>query len=90
MRIRGRLDRIPRAFVTVYFAGLALLLGLLLVISRPDIRRWTLTGGAVAVAIVGFSRLAIGVHYPSDLVAGWLWIALWGLVAQAWLDRLGP
>ncbi len=50
----------------------------LLLITRGRRRRQALVvAGAVVVGLVGFSRLAIGVHYPSDILAGWLWVGAW-------------
>lgn len=41
-------------------------------------RRWMLaTVGAILVLLIGFSRLYLGVHYPSDVVAGYLAATLW-------------
>jgi undecaprenyl-diphosphatase len=39
------------------------------------------------VALVGFSRVYLGVHYPSDVFAGFLAAAVW-VLAVAFGDRL--
>jgi len=44
-------------------------------------RRWWI--GAAVAAVVGYSRVYLGVHYPGDVLAGWTLGALFGLVA-AW------
>ena len=42
--------------------------------------------GGLVVAVVGLGQLVLGVHYPSDIVAGWLWAAAWA--AFAWSFRV--
>jgi undecaprenyl-diphosphatase len=45
----------------------------------------------VAVLIIGFSRVALGVHYPSDVVGGYLLGAAWLLALLLVFGRtLGP
>lgn len=44
--------------------------------------RWVLlVAGAVYVAYVAFTRLYLGVHYPTDIMAGWLVATVWSVVA---------
>ena len=42
--------------------------------------------GVGLVLVVGLGQLALGVHYPSDIVAGWLWASAWA--AFVWSFRL--
>ncbi len=48
-------------------------LGVLLARSTlpPMIQRLTIAGLALVIFLVGMSRIWLGVHYPSDVVAGW-------------------
>jgi undecaprenyl-diphosphatase len=50
--------------------------------------RWTVIGAAVATSLlVAWSRVWLGVHFPSDVIAGWLGGAGWAFLAVALLDR---
>lgn len=41
-------------------------------------RRWTVAAtGAALILLIGFSRLYFGVHYPSDVAAGYLAAIVW-------------
>jgi undecaprenyl-diphosphatase len=50
---------------------------------------WTVAVGVVAV--MGFSRVYLGVHYFSDVLAGWLLGAAWAgavMVIGSWWDNM--
>jgi membrane-associated phospholipid phosphatase len=72
--------------------SLALALGLM-VVFWPTRWRWLVVVlGGVYVATIGLSRLYLGVHYPSDIVAGWVfaaaWVAfVWFVLRRAWGKR---
>lgn len=42
-------------------------------------RWWTVAAMAVFVPMVGLSRVYLGVHYPSDILAGWAAAAAWAM-----------
>src|ERR671921_1444040 len=56
--------------------------------------RWAVVGcGLLVVLLIGFSRLYLGVHYPTDVLAGYLSALLWlvcvGGVYALWLSVRG-
>lgn len=67
--------------------------GTMALVVLPTIRRqarpWLLTTVAVLVALIGFTRLALGVHYLSDVLAGYALGAAW-LLAMITSFRTWP
>ncbi len=57
-------------------------------ISRRHSVRYTLIGAAMMLSLmVAWSRVMLGVHFPSDVVAGWLGGAGWAFLAEATLYK---
>lgn len=52
-------------------AGLLAMLAFLLPMMNRVLRRIAITVVAVALPLVGVSRVMLNVHYPSDVLAGW-------------------
>ena len=51
--------------------------------------RWTITAGLlVMLVLTGVCSVWLGVHWPSDVVGGWVW-GLVVVVAVAWMSEVG-
>ena len=79
------------ATVAVGFYGA---LTLILAYRLRGFARWAVVaGGVLLVLLIGFSRLYLGVHYPTDVLAGFLAAPLWvvcvGAVYVVWLSVRG-
>ncbi|MBM6576443.1 phosphatase PAP2 family protein [Microvirga sp. SRT01] len=49
------------------------------VAPEPPIRRYLMTCAILLVGAIGLSRVYLGVHWPSDVLAGWSFGTLWTL-----------
>ncbi|MFG1868373.1 phosphatase PAP2 family protein [Micromonospora arborensis] len=66
------------------FVAYGALLLVFLPAMAPRWRKPAIVGVGVLVALVGLTRIALGVHYLSDVLAGWLLGAAWlGVTAYA-------
>lgn len=60
--------------------SMAVVAGVMAVLIPRTARRGraiSLAVGALVLLVVGAAQLALGRHYPSDLLVGWLWAAAW-------------
>ena len=55
--------------------------------ARRGARSSLIAGAALVSALIALSRVWLGVHYPSDAIAGWLGGTAWALTASAILYR---
>ena len=78
----------PLAFPAGHAANTAAVVGGLLLGTTAGRRRLAVLGGAVVLGVVAWSRLVVGAHHPSDLLAGWLWVG--AVVAVLWDHRDRP
>lgn len=71
-------------------AAAYLMLGLVLARREPNRQRkaYILGAAAALVAAIGLSRVYLGVHWPTDVIAGWAVGAGWALLCCAVAFRL--
>ncbi|MDQ6893108.1 MAG: LssY C-terminal domain-containing protein [Acidobacteriota bacterium] len=72
--------------------------GLVASLLLPSARRWLrpilIAGSAVLIGAIGFSRIYLGVHWPSDVLAsyaaGAAWLSAASIGLFVWRDRHAP
>jgi undecaprenyl-diphosphatase len=73
--------------------GMIILYLLLPVIRRPLHKALLIIGVVMVVGLIGYSRLFLGLHYPTDMAAGILLGLAWGLfvltITEWWFYRKG-
>jgi undecaprenyl-diphosphatase len=67
------------SFPSGHAANSAALVGALVLILR---RLPAALIGAAVLLVAGWAQLALGLHYPSDVLAGWVWALAWVCVLR--------
>ncbi len=61
----------------IFFGGAAIGIG----------QRWAWVVAACAILLIGISRIWLGVHWPTDVLAGWVEGIGWLTLCVAWMRR---
>jgi membrane-associated phospholipid phosphatase len=61
----------PSGHALGVMVGVLALLTIVLPVVHRQLRPWLIAFGAVTVIGIGFGRVVLNVHYPSDVLAGW-------------------
>ena len=61
----------PSGHATGLMVGVLVLLTVAWPALRPPLRGWLVALGALLVVSIGFGRVLLNVHHPSDVIAGW-------------------
>ena len=79
------------SFPSGHAMGSAVTYGVLLLVFLPAVpQRWrrpVIAAVGALVLVVGLTRVGLGVHYPSDVVAGWVFGVLWLAVSTVSFRR---
>ncbi len=70
--------------------SMAFVLALVLLSPNSPKRPWIVALGSLFVGFIGFSRVYLGVHFPSDVLGGWLLATAWAVGVYQLMFRLWP
>jgi membrane-associated phospholipid phosphatase len=70
-------------------ANIAFVVTVVILSWRRPWRGWIVGVGAIYVLTIAWTRLYLGVHYPSDILAGWLASVAW-TIGTSLLIRPAP
>ena len=68
----------------------ALIIGLIVLLWNTKWRLTSIIVGGFIVLMIGLSRLYLGVHYPTDVVAGWSAGFIWALLVAMIVRDFSP
>jgi len=60
-------------------SSMTLVVALVILAWQTQWRWWVIVAGGVFVITIGWTRLYLGVHYPSDVLAGWTVSISWAI-----------
>jgi len=60
----------------------------LILTHRGPWRRWAAAGAVLLSLLIGTSRVMLGVHWPSDVIGGWVFGLLWVLLTLRIAEHL--
>jgi undecaprenyl-diphosphatase len=66
----------------------ALIMSIIFIVWKTRLRLTSIIIGAPLLFLIGISRLYLGVHYPSDIVAGWCASLTWAVIVVIVINRL--
>ena len=58
-------------------------------LDKRRLRVYVVCMGVLMMVLVGTSRLYLGVHYPTDVLAGWTLGLTWALICGTAVRQLG-
>jgi len=67
-------------------ASSALVFAVIVILWRTKWRRPAIIAGCVYAGLVGLSRLYLGVHFPTDILAAWCVSLAWALIVYRYLQ----
>ncbi|HEX2361277.1 MAG TPA: phosphatase PAP2 family protein [Jiangellaceae bacterium] len=93
----GTIHAIGYSYPSGHAAGIAATVMVLVVVFWPVLsgpwRRVTIVLAIGFAFVVGYTRVALGVHFASDVIAGWCvgvaWVLLLAVVLQVWPGQPG-